>query len=172
MRVPLDPEEAVDRQTPVRENVQLQTRQWRLERVGFLVMLLIIVLCLLGLFSGGPLSQVQQRTASGDLQVDYQRFLRNGATTTLVVTVRSQAGAEALVQFDGELLDSGQIETLVPEPVASASHARSGVALRVTPNEEGVARLYVGFRSDAVGLYRFRVSANGEALDLQHFIYP
>ncbi|MDH1265217.1 MULTISPECIES: hypothetical protein [unclassified Pseudomonas] len=172
MRISLDPEEAIDRQTPVKENVRLQAQQWRLERIGFFVLLLLIILCLLGLFSGGPLSQVQQRTASGDLQVDYQRFLRNGATTTLVVTVRSRDGGEAGVQFEGELLDSGRIESVVPEPLGSASHAHSGVALRFEPDAEGVARVHVSFRSDAVGLYRFRVVANGEALDLQHFIYP
>lgn len=150
----------------------MQIREWRLERVGFLALLLIIVLCLLGLFSGGPLSNVQQRTPSGDLQVEYQRFLRNGATTNLVLTLRSRDGAEAAVQFEGELLDSGRIETLVPEPLASATHDGSGLALRFAPDAEGVARVYLAFRSDGVGLYRFRVIANGEALDLQHFIYP
>lgn len=172
MRVSLKPDDAVERQVPVQENLRIQACEWRIERLGFLVFLVIIGLCLLGLFSGGPLSHVQQRTASGDLQVEYQRFLRNGATSTLVLTLRSRDVNEPSVRFEGDLLQSGRIDGVVPEPVASAAYDTSGLALRFQPNADGVARVYVAFRSDGVGLYRFRVIANGEALDLQHFIYP
>lgn len=165
-------DECADRAGPVREHMRIQKAHWRIERIGFYVLLLLILATLLGLFSKGPLSHAQDQTVSGSLALDYQRYLRNGATSSLVLMLRGPAGKDLDVQISGDLLEGVTIESMVPAPVTSASYEGSGLALRVRPDAEGRARVHLALRVDGVGLHRSRVSANGESLSLHQFIYP
>lgn len=170
--VSLEPREALDKQLPVREHMRLQASHWRFERVGFLVLLLVVALSLLGLFSNGPLSEASYRSPTGALQVQHQRFLRNSATTTLKLHVRSRPGQVVEVLISGGLLAGGRLTGLSPEPQSSAAHDGKGIALNFKADASGRAHILVDFTSDGIGPYRFTIAANGEVLKLRHFIYP
>ncbi|MCY1392366.1 hypothetical protein D9M68_305460 [compost metagenome] len=170
--VTLDPEESRERQVPVRENLRIQRVHWGIERIGFVILLALMLLTLLGLFSRGWLSHVHAQTASGGLELEYQRFLRNGATSNLVLTVRGEAGKEADVRIAGAFLQGVTVESLVPQPAASSSHEETGIALRLKPDANGRAQVHLALRSDGLGHYASRVLANGESLELNQFIYP
>ncbi|MNQ33108.1 hypothetical protein D3C85_465300 [compost metagenome] len=170
--VQLRQDERADRAGPVRENMSIQQVHWRIERVGFYVLLLLILATMLGLFSKGPLSHARDQTVSGSLALDYQRYLRNGAISGMVLMLRGPAGKDLDVQISGDLLESVTIEGMVPTPAASATHEGSGLALRLRPDAEGRARVHLALRADGLGLYRSTVSANGESLSLRQFIYP
>lgn len=49
-------EEFMSRADPVEEDLRLQRRVWRFERIGWVTLLIIVGLTLAGLFSKGPLS--------------------------------------------------------------------------------------------------------------------
>lgn len=70
----LEGEEAGQRTTAI---------EWRLQQLGWAVMALIVVLALLGVFSTGPLSWSSTTAADGTVEVQYQRFVRNGGDNTL-----------------------------------------------------------------------------------------
>lgn len=86
----LGPGEREARQSPVEENIRVQYFHWRFERIGFWVLLTLMALAVLGLFSQGIFSHVRAQTVSGSLAVEYQRFLRNGATSTLVLSLHGK----------------------------------------------------------------------------------
>lgn len=62
------------------EHVAFQHRLWRWQRVGWLVMTLVLVAALGGVFGDGPLAAAR---VGGDFSVRYERFARRGAPTTL-----------------------------------------------------------------------------------------
>lgn len=70
----LEGEEAGQRTTAI---------EWRFQQLGWAVMALIVVLALLGVFSTGPLSWSSTTAADGTVEVQYQRFVRNGGDNTL-----------------------------------------------------------------------------------------
>jgi len=168
----LTPEEAAERHAPVKENIKVQQVHWRIERVGFVALIVLITLALLGVFSSGPLSQVQQQTESGNLAVEYQRFIRNGATSELIFTLHSRPGQTVEMTLDDALLEEGTVEGMVPEPVSSFAHKGAGLVLRLQANAEGLATVRLAMRSSGIGSYRYSVHANGESLPLHQFIYP
>ncbi len=168
----LDPGEREERQTPVSENLRVQQAHWRFEQIGFYVLLLVMLLALLGLFSKGGLSLTHAQTVSGSLAVEYQRFLRNGATSNIVLTVRGKPGQVSRIQISGALLDGVTVESIVPPPRAAATFAGGGLELTVRPDATGQARIHLALRSDGVGSYRSQLQANGETVKLYQFIYP
>ena len=48
-------DELVSRQQPVQEDMTMQQRVWRFERVGWYLLVVIVLLGLAGVFGNGPL---------------------------------------------------------------------------------------------------------------------
>lgn len=155
------------RSVPVEENMALQIRIWRMERLGWYGLLLLVALALAGLFSKGPLSHVQVGGAQDALQVEYQRFARNGAHSPLKVSLQSVSQ----LHIGGELLEGFSIESIQPVPARSASDGAGGLILDFT---DDAPRIVVSLRltADGVGAYRSTLEAAGQRVELSQFIYP
>jgi hypothetical protein len=154
----------------LQEDMALQIRTWRFERVGWYVLCLIILFTLLGLFSSGPLSSANLSNPDGSITVEHQRFYRNGAVTPLVLDV--QISAQSPVILAGDFLDAFTIESIQPEPLSSASTA-NGMALMLKPDAHGRARVHLSLRPDGVGSYQGEVAIAGhEPVRFDQFIYP
>lgn len=168
----LSPDDLRERGHPVQESMRVQRRLWVLERVGSWLLLLVVLLTLLGLFSKGLLSSVEASGAQGRLHVAYERFLRNGATSTLVIDVKGAPGETLRLDLEGEMLEGGTLESIHPQPATGATHRGTGMRLQLRPDAQGHARIHFSVRADGVGLYRSRVLGGGEVVDLSQFIYP
>lgn len=167
----LDPSDEQERHYPVQENLHVQRRQWALERVGIWILGALVALTVAGLFAKGPLSHAEAASEDGRLQVTWQRFLRNGATSTLVVDVHG-AGPKARVELLGELLEGSTLESLQPQPAASRTAGGNGLALDVKADEQGRVRLFLSLRADGVGLFRSQVRVGDRQVPVTQFIYP
>lgn len=82
--------EMKDREHPVVEDIQLQRKVWRLQRVGWYVLLALVILTLLGLFSRGPLSSLVAISDSKDLTVEYERFHRSGGSNSMIIRTQGR----------------------------------------------------------------------------------
>ncbi|WP_028239380.1 hypothetical protein [Stutzerimonas azotifigens] len=163
-------DELESRSYPIREDMTLQQRLWKTERVGWYLILLILVLALAGLFSTGPLSRVNAQTPSGQLAVDYQRFERLGASSDMRLTIRGSPGETLWLTLDGALLERFALESIQPEP-ALAEGAGSGMRLQLTLGGDS-ATLNLTLRPNGVGPARSRAQLRGETLDISQFVYP
>jgi hypothetical protein len=66
-------DELLSRRHPVQEDMPMQQRVWRFERVGWYVLVAIVLLALAGLFGNGPLSDAEVVSQDGRVRVEYQR---------------------------------------------------------------------------------------------------
>lgn len=172
-------DELVSRRHPVREDMPMQQRVWRFERVGWYVLVAIVLLALAGLFGNGLLSDAQVvsqdgRVVSQDgrVRVEYQRLSRSGTTDRLFITVQGTPGQPVEVQLEGSLLRDASIETLQPEPQRSMSHGQA-LLFQLGTKEDGVATLYLTLRSEHVGTLEGSVRAGPKsAVHFSTFLYP
>ena len=117
--------------------VALQRRVWRVQRVAWALMALAVLAALLGLMGSGPLSQRSVASADGTVRVEYERFLRRGAPTTLTIHARP-ADRESSVHalwLGRSYLESVRVEGVLPPP--EGVHAGHD---RVVWNFEGSSR--------------------------------
>lgn len=162
-----------------------QKRSWTFERIGWVVMVLLVVAALLGLFSTGPLSQVTVQDPEGLVQVQYDRFQRYRAPTTLRVTFLKPSGMEspgadapgdgatASLRISRTLVDAIGIERIQPEPeqVRSAGEALVFVFRRAAGDEADTVLFAV--KPDSFGPVRGEIGLVGhEPIPLAPFIYP
>ncbi|RON93375.1 hypothetical protein SAMN03159489_04130 [Pseudomonas sp. NFPP07] len=165
-------DDLLPRSQPIQEDMALQRKVWRFERVGWYALVVIVLLTLAGLFSRGPLSTRDISSADGSLRVEYQRFLRNGATDSLTLHLRGGARQLLEVEIAGELLQGFSVQALQPEPL-KASSAGAGIRLWLRADADGQARLYLTLLSTGVGFYDSRIRlADHPPLSISQFIYP
>jgi hypothetical protein len=168
----MNADETRSRQEPVREDMRLQIRTWRLERVGWYCMVGVVLLALAGLFAKGPLSGAQASSADGRLRVEYQRFARNGAHSQVVIDVKGAGERQLEVDLSGDLWDGVTIETIQPQPLRNATYEGSGQRLLAAADDQGRVHLRLGIRAEGVGRYGATVSAGDQRVELKQLIFP
>jgi hypothetical protein len=167
---PGDP--ALSRTYPLREDMLLQRRLWRLERVGWMLWGLLLVLCLLGLFANGWLSDSQQRTDDGRLTLNYQRFARSSASTDWTLQVQADARGRIRLEWGGGGRDAFDLQGITPRPQRSRATAR-GLQLEFAAEPAARVRLDLRLQATSAGAVHSWIALDGgQRLHLNQFIYP
>ena len=168
----MDEDELISRRHPVEEDMRMQQRVWRFERVGWYALVLVVLLGLAGVFGNGPLSNAQVTSEDGRVHVEYQRLSRSGTTDNLRITVRGKPGEPVVVVLGGSLLREASIETMQPQPQVSRSHGQS-LLLQLGTSHDGMATLYLTLRSEHVGRLEGVVRAGQDStVQFATFLYP
>ncbi|MEE4104514.1 hypothetical protein V2I78_10520 [Pseudomonas viridiflava] len=164
--------EMKDREHPVAEDIQLQRKVWRIQRVGWYVLLAVVILTLLGLFSRGPLSSLVAISDSRDLIVEYERFHRSGGSNAMIIRTLGKPDQPVTVLIGKGMLEGFSIDSIQPQPMTSTSTAK-GLALTLMADKQGDATLYLSWRSSGVGLFKSEVGiVGGSQIPVTQFIYP
>jgi hypothetical protein len=100
------------------QDLHFQQKEWRIQRIGWGVMALLIVAALLGLTGSGPLARVTTGDAGAPLQLEYSRFVRLDAPTTFDIEIAGEAitGDQVELRVDRAYLQDVSVEQIVPEP--------------------------------------------------------
>jgi hypothetical protein len=165
-------QEMQDRRHPVDEDIALQRRIWRFERVGWYVLVAVVLLTLCGLFSHGLLSSTTVTSAQGDLTVEYERFHRSGGVNTMVIRSHGEPGKLHTVTLGNATMEGFSIDSIQPQPVRSAG-TRQGLRLTLSGDDHGDSTLYLAWRSDGAWLFKSAIGIEGGGeVSINQFIYP
>ncbi|MBT2339887.1 MULTISPECIES: hypothetical protein [Pseudomonas] len=167
-----EPEDFHSREFPVREDMAYQLKVWRFERVGWYVLVLLVILTLLGLFSRGPLSSRDVQSRDGTLGVEYEMFHRNGSDNPMIIHLEGPPNAVLEVELGGDWLEGFNVEALQPQPLRSAG-AGKGMKFWVQADAQGQANLYLSVLGTGLGTYHSRIAMpGGAAVSFDQFIFP
>ncbi len=161
------------RSLEMREDLLFAHRQWRIQRIGWVVMALVLLAALLGVFGRGPLSHA--REVDGSLDVEYERFARANAPTQLRLRVDAASDGVLRVAIDRRYLDAVPIDHVRPRPLreessdseviydfASPPGGPLHVSFDMTPRDPGIAR----------GAMRLMTGSPAQTVRFHQLIYP
>lgn len=159
----------------IAESPRFQRQEWIAERVAWLLALVVLAAAVLGLFANGPLAQGTASAGDGRLTVDYQRYARDGGTTSLRVQVAPEAVDRNLVELrvSAEYLDAVAIQqAIVPEPAAWVED-RDGVVFHFEAEAGAPFQATFTVHPNDVGSQRGAVALVGDApAEFTQFFYP
>lgn len=164
------------RELEISEDLNFQRASWKVQRVGWVVMILLAFAALAGLFGGGPLSHAVAGNLSSGIALEYERFTRLNAPQTIAFEI-APAGMEsdsvARVWIDRAWIDSNQINEISPQPASSELDAdRIVYTFKVSPSPAPL-RVRFNLENRAVGRVRGRAGlVNGAVLSFSQFAYP
>jgi hypothetical protein len=155
-------------QLQIEEDLAFQQRDWRVQRVGWIGLALLITAALLGLFGTGPLSDSIIR---GDgLELRYERFGRFDRLTRLRFELIGETQETTRLSIGRPYLDAVQIEQITPVP--ARVEARPDRLVYEFPRHGPTAIIFY-VKPDNIGIITGQAQVNKAApLSFKQFIYP
>jgi hypothetical protein len=156
---------------PIEEYMAFQRREWIAERIGWSLLLLIVVVAATGVLAFGPLSRASISDASGRLSVEYERFERVTVTTRFKFRLVS-SGQPLELRLGPAFASAFQIDSVQPAPVRS-THGNDGLVLVFDPPKAGGLTVVIWCRPRRIGFTEFSVAIGAEPpLRRSILIYP
>ncbi len=153
-----------------------QRRSWVVQRIGWIVMLLIVSAGLAGLFGSGPAAHAELGSRDSPLSLKYERFIRQYAPHALSIEIDQSALATdstAQVWLDQGWLAGNEIVSIIPTPVQSWNAGdRTYYRFRVVPGA-GRSIITIAMNSKSAGSRNGRIGLASQAgHSFRQFIYP
>lgn len=149
----------------INQDLIFQQRQWRAQRVGWVVLALVLFAALLGLLGDGWLSH--RRVSGGQVGLEYDYFLHRKKQTELHFSIPARS-EQTEVEFDKAYLENFQVEAVTPEP-SRTSLTATGYLYSFDGNGATPVFHLIPQRSGRVG---GQIKVNGTPLDMRQFVYP
>lgn len=105
------------------QDLAFQRKFWKIERTGWVVFLLLLVLVALG-FGGGSGPFNQATASNGQVQVHYQPFVRQSANTDIYILIKNVSTDTAQLFLQRDFIDKYQIESITPQPSDEKSNTQ------------------------------------------------
>ncbi|WP_114195950.1 hypothetical protein [Edaphovirga cremea] len=162
-----------DRQYPVTENMGRLLTAWRFQRLGFFMLVAIIIAALLGVFSNGWLSDRVVSNSQDTLRVEYQHFARETSEIPLVIRAKNIGKEQIVVTLSGDLMDNFEIETLQPQSAATDSKDHQlHITLPAGKKDEWRA-VYLSLRPKSFGYFNNIIEMQGaDPVHFSQLVYP
>ncbi|MFD2245187.1 hypothetical protein [Pontibacter ruber] len=157
----------------IQEDINLASKTWTLQRIGWVVMLLIVISAVLGFTGGGGVAGINNMKVGGEaegMQLEYERFLRWEAPAEFKVTLFDVQAPEQQLRFSKDFYEKLQVEQVVPEP----KEVQVGKDyITYTFNSEGdEARMIFYLKPQQPGQLQVAVDNGRKKITLSQFVYP
>lgn len=157
----------------IEQHPDFQRREWRAQRAGRIVMLLVALGALAGVFGRGPLSHASAEAPNGDFRVEYERFVRRHAPTRLVLRLGPERVREGRATFwlDRDFAERLEFRAYQPEP-SSVAVDDDRLLLEFTLAGSDSAVVVIEFEPDRPGRSRGTAGIGDASVALAQFVFP
>ncbi len=159
----------------IAQDLEYQKKAWIVQRVGWVLMALVVILALAGLFGPGPLSTTTVGDERAPVRLQYERFVRSRDPTELTIHIGANAaqGSEARIWLDREYLHKVQIRHITPDPErVEAGPDRLMYVFRLIGPNQPTAILF-NVEPQEIGQLQGKFGVDqGAALSFTQFVYP
>jgi hypothetical protein len=156
------------------EDMPFQRREWAIQRVGWVVILFVLIAGLLGALGGnGWLSHGEAK--AGSLALEYERFTRQRRPTSLQVRVdpSSMVAGQVPLWLDQAFLDRIDVERIEPEPVETRAGAGRVVYQVGLADAERPGQVTIAYQPADLGVTQIRLGiVGGDTLAIDQVVYP
>jgi hypothetical protein len=161
----------------ISENLDFQRRVWAFQRVGWVLMALVVLVALLGLLGPGLLStSAKAENENANLSIrEYERFLRFFKPTDLRLQLDPGAttDGEAHVWLDRQYVEGFQVQRVTPEPESVEVGPDRLTYVFNVDELEGPTAVAFNLQPQKFGRLQGQVGLEGEEpVSFGQFVYP
>lgn len=159
----------------IAQDLAHERREWMLERVGRIVIALIILAALLGLFGSGPLAKAQAGAEDAPLWIEYNRYERRLSPSMLLVHVTQAAlkGGKLRLRLDGSYARTANVVASIPAADRQELGGDTIVYVYEAAALQGPGLIELQINPGAIGFVNATIGVDGaQPLEFSQFIYP
>lgn len=159
----------------INEDMEFQRRSWIVQRIGWVIFTLLVLLAFLGLFGDGVLSNARAGQEGAALSLEYPRYGRfaNEFRIKAHLNGSTAAGGEVAIRLDSSYLEAVQISRITPTPDRELRESDGITYVFMTDGASSPLTIYFDAIPQRVGALSgtFHLQG-GEAIGFSQFIYP
>jgi hypothetical protein len=154
------------------EDPALEQREWKIQRIAWFLMALFVALALLGFFGAGPLSSRVVTSSDGRFKLEYNRFERFQAPSTLRLQLRANGQPTARVWISRKFMENVKVDSMVPAAERVEMRDDGFVYTFSVPRSESSSIVF-HLETEEMGGRPIRIKVDdGPPLDAPHWVYP
>ena len=102
----------------INQDLDFQSRYWMIERISWIIIVMVLLAASLGLFGSGPFSSAMMGDKEGPMWLEYDRFERLKTPTVLSVHLGPgvTSNGRARIWLSRYYLERVRIEQVIPQP--------------------------------------------------------
>jgi hypothetical protein len=150
---------------------RFQQHEWRIERVGWVLVAIFVLAGLLGFLGTGPVSR--QSAADGVVRVEFDRVTHYEADDAVTWTFGPEAVEDATVtaRLTGDWPAGVDIQGISPEPTEQRI-VPGGVVLEFAVEQAGELEVSINFRAQQLGDQAGELSVGADSVPFAQFVLP
>lgn len=152
----------------IEEDIDLHIAGWIVQRIGWGLMLLFLILAATGFFGDGAASV--EELVSGETSLSFEKYTRRENDTELEIIASSQNGS-IRIGLSPEFNQTFRIERMVPDPRHQGTD-NGRIVLDFAASGRAQITLFLKVRKHETGKARSIVTVNDHPFILSQFIYP
>lgn len=159
----------------ISQNMDVQWRIWKMQRMGWGIMALAILSILLGLTGRGPLSNASAGQTGAPLRLEYERFGRYEAPTSLRIHLGSTLAKTDKIRLwiSRDYMEKVRIDHVSPEQESVKAQPDKFVYEFELSSPQSPTIITIRLKPQKVGILKGQVGVEkARTLSFQHFIYP
>jgi hypothetical protein len=159
----------------VGQDLAFQRWEWRVQRIAWVFLLLVLVAAAGGLFGHGPIAHATVGGPDDPIRVRHDRLDRKRAATELKIEVApgTARGGQVRVWVSRDYLDRIEIRDISPEPAESEAGANRIVYTFSVADESQPTIVSFAFEHQKVGRARGEIGlVDGASVAFSQFVYP
>lgn len=156
------------------EDIKLESANWKVQRVAWVIMAFIVFAALLGFTGNGGIGDLQRLKAGSSadgLEIEYERFLRRGAPAEIKVKLVPSSGDSLTdLRLNKDFYEKLHVERILPEPSEQFTHEQ-GITYRFASANQPFSVIFY-FKPEAMGSLPLQFSTSEKQVAITPFIYP
>jgi hypothetical protein len=166
---------SADERTITGHNIEYQRREWVIQRIGWMAMLLPLVAAFHGLLGNGPLTDAPASSSDGAVTIEYFRIARHHQPRTLSVTVAPDVveNGEVKIWIDRAYADQFGLQNIVPDPDSADVEPDRVIYTFTTGQANGPLTVTFSYNHDGFWRQHGRVGLiGGPTISFTQFLFP
>lgn len=148
------------------ENIEVQKKGWMIQRVGWILMAVLVILAAFGFFGDGMISK--KYVQSGDQKFEYQQYSRFESRMELKFDLHSNSN-QNIISFPVSYLEKFRVESILPDPKQNFSNSNR---INYVFDGKGALKIIFYLIPQNIGRLDADVLVNDQRFNFNHFIYP
>lgn len=148
------------------DEIRLHETGWAIQRIGWVIILLLLVAAALGIFGTGMLSQTQVDQTGHT--IIFEKFARYEAPMQLTVHAKSKNN-NIEIRLPEIYFESIELDKIVPEP-HETDLAQGNVVFTFQSKDRSAIKFYL--TPEKTGQVKVHIQVNESDFIITHFIYP
>lgn len=158
--------EQVRHELELDEDIQLASKSYPVQRIGWFILYAFILLALLGFFGKGILSE--KHVTVDDKEIRYEKFGRNQMPMNLELTIPNIRDS-ITISIPQEYFNYVQLRSVNPEP---SSQEIKNSSYNFTFKGNGDLRAFVEIEPKLTGKIKFTITAGQTSIPITQYFYP